>query len=415
MVSNTSRNTDMHSRLMKMPNTALYFKAGLAALSMLMALAGCKQSNTYVPPPPPPVVVSHPVMGAVTPYLTFTGNTQAYKTVELKARVEGFLEKVLFREGDIVKEGQLLFQIQHDTYEAKLQQAEAQVLADKAKLQHAETELARFSGLLRENAAPQTEVDRWRFERDSARAGQLSSEADVKLAKLNLSYTRVTAPFNGIAGRRLSDPGNLVGAGEKTVLAEINQVDPLYAYFTISEHDLLKVGQRPMDADSRNGRVPQIPIYMGLANEEGHPHKGTLDFAGIRVDNTTGTLLLRAIFPNPDYKIMPGLYARLRAAVAMPVSELLVPEDVIGFDQQGSYVLVVDEQNIVQRRSVTQGTHNGKSVAITDGITENDWVVVNGLLSAIPGKPVTPKRETLTETGNHPVPTVTTHTGAGTP
>jgi RND family efflux transporter MFP subunit len=367
-----------------------------------IGLPGCKKSNSYVPPPPAQVEVAHPLEMPVAPFLEFSGNTQAYKTVELRARVEGFLEKVLLREGDIVKEGQLLFQLQQDTYQAKLQQAQAQVMADKAKLMHAETEYKRFSGLFKENAAPQTEVDRWHYERDSAQAGLMAAEADVTLAKLNLSYTQVTSPFNGIAGRRLKDPGNLVGAGEKTVLAEVNQVDPIYAYFAISEQDLLKVqSQRVADNGgaardlSRGGRVPPTPVYLGLSDENGFPHQGMLDFAAIKVDTTTGTLMLRAIFPNPKYEILPGLYARIRAPVAAARPELLLPELAVAFDQLGSYVLLVDEKNIVQRRSVTTGLKKDKMVAIVDGVTPADWVVINGLLSAIPGKTVNPIQTSL--------------------
>ena len=375
-------------------------------LAFLMTFAfwlpACKKSNSYVPPPPPQVEVAHPIEVPVAPFLEFSGNTQAYKTVELRARVEGFLEKVLLREGEIVKEGQLLFQLQQDTYQAKLQQAQAQVLADKAKLMHAETEYKRFSGLFKENAAPQTEVDRWHYERDSSQAGLMAAEADVTLAKLNLSYTQVTAPFNGIAGRRLKDPGNLVGAGEKTVLAEVNQVDPIYAYFAISEQDLLKVqSQRTAEngGEARDlrqgGRVPPTPVYLGLSDENGFPHQGVLDFAGIKVDTTTGTLMLRAIFPNPKYEIMPGLYARIRAPISAPRPELLLPELAVAFDQLGSYVLLVDEKNIVQRKSVSTGLKKDKMIAIVEGVTPSDWVVVNGLLSAIPGKTVNPVQTSL--------------------
>jgi len=379
------------------------FRIGIIT-ALVLASAACKKPNTYVPPPPPQVMVSHPVAGPVTPSLEFTGNVQSIKTVELVARVEGYLEKVLFHEGDIVKEGQLMFLLQQDTYEAKLQQAQAQLHADKAKLLHAETELARYSSLLQQNAAPQTSVDQYRYERDAAKAAIMADEANVTLAKLNLSYTRITAPFTGRAGRRLKDPGNLVGAGEKTVLAEINQLDPIYAYFTISEQDFLQVRKEHDDDDREKGRVPEVPIHMGLANEEGYPHKGTLDFAGIRLDTTTGTLLLRATFRNADYKIFPGAFARVKAPINLPVAALLLPEDAISFDQQGPYVLLVDGNNIVQRRSVATGTHSGKQIAVTDGVSADDWVVVNGLLSAIPGKPVTPVKQTAAETGSGSTP-----------
>ncbi|CAI8891005.1 efflux RND transporter periplasmic adaptor subunit [Methylococcus capsulatus] len=368
--------------------------AGTLTSMLFLGIGGCDRPNTYVPPPPPPVIISQPVVGPVTPYLELTGNTQAIKTVELRARVEGYLEKILFREGEIVKEGQLLFLIQQNTYQAKLKEAKAQVLADKARLMHAETEFARFSGLLKQNAAAQTDVDRWHYERDSAQAAVMASEANVELAQLNLSYTEVRAPFTGRAGRRLKDPGNLVGAGEKTVLAEINQIDPIYAYFTISEHDLLRVRGQHQD-EATNPHTPDVPVFLGLVNEDGYPHQGKLDFAGIRLDPTTGTLLLRAIFPNTDYSILPGLFARLKVPVDAAQSALLIPVEAIGYDQLGPYVLVVDDKNLVERRSITTGPPAGRMMSVSDGLKSSDWIVVDGLLRAIPGKEVTPVRQPL--------------------
>ncbi|QXP83853.1 efflux RND transporter periplasmic adaptor subunit [Methylococcus sp. Mc7] len=376
------------------PGTMWRALIGTGISMLLLASAGCEKPNTYVPPPPPKVIVSQPVEGPVTPYLELTGNTQAIKTVELRARVEGYLEKILFREGEIVKEGQLLFLIQQNTYDAKLKEAKAQVLADKARLMHAETEFARFSGLLKQNAAAQTDVDRWHYERDSAQAAVMASEANVDLARLNLSYTEVRAPFTGRAGRRLKDPGNLVGAGEKTVLAEINQIDPIYAYFTISEQDLLRVRGKHQD-EATSPRMPDVPVFLGLVNEDGYPHQGKLDFAGIRLDPSTGTLLLRAVFPNPDYSILPGLFARLKAPVDTAQSALLIPVEAISYDQIGPYVLVVNDSNLVERRSITTGPPSGRMMSITDGLKSTDWIVVDGLLRAIPGKEVAPVRQPL--------------------
>jgi len=248
--------------------------------------------------------------------MEFTGNTQAVNTVKLRARVEGYLEKVFFQDGDRVKKGQLLFLIQQDTYEAKLKQAQAEILANKARLEHAETEFARFSRLVKQKAAAQTDVDKWRFERDAAQAAVMSSEAQRDLARLNLNYTEVRAPFNGRIGRRLKDPGNLVGAGEETVLAEINQIDPIYVYFNINEQDLLRV-RRKDDAKEDASEIKR-PVFFGLANETGFPHKGYLDFAAITLSPTTGTLLLRGVFPNPEAMILPGLFANVRVPALKP-------------------------------------------------------------------------------------------------
>jgi RND family efflux transporter MFP subunit len=325
----------------------------------------------------------------VTDYLEFTGNTQAINTVQLRARVEGYLEKVFFKDGDRVQKGQLLFLIQQNTYEAKLKQAEAEILSQKAKLFHAKTEYARFTELVTQKAAAQTDVDKWLYERDAAQAAVMAAEAQRDLAKLNLSYTKVTSPFDGRIGRRLKDPGNLVGAGEATLLAEVDQIDPLYVYFTMNERELLEITRdtrQSVDALIRK----DIPLYLGLANESDYPHRGSLDFASISLNATTGTLTLRGIFPNPQGLMLPGLFARLRVPVTHEKAALLIPTAAIGYDQLGPYLLTVNGQNVVQRRGVKLGTEVKDLTVIAEGLQPQEWVITNGLLLAIPGKQVTP-------------------------
>jgi RND family efflux transporter MFP subunit len=365
-------------------------KVAISVALLVLAMA-CGDRNTYVPPPPPKVTVSQPLKKPVTDYLEFTGNAVAVNTVPLRARVEGFLEKVLFQDGDTVKKGKLLFLIQQDTYEAKLKQAEAQVLAEKAQLEHAQTEFVRYSNLVKQDAAAQTDVDRWHYERDSHQAAVMAAEAQVVLAKLNLSYTKVSAPFDGRMGRHLKDPGTLVGAGEHTLLAEINQIDPIYVYFNINEQDLLRVrGKKPKSAEETSNN--KIPVYVGLADETDYPHRGSLDFAGISLDPTTGTLMLRAIIPNPDAVILPGLFARVRAPIDEKREALLVPEVAIGYDQGGPFVRLVNDKNVVERREVKLGAQVERDRVVLEGLHGQEWVVVNGLLRAIPGRQVTPER-----------------------
>jgi RND family efflux transporter MFP subunit len=355
---------------------------------LLLALA-CGERNTYAPPPPPKVTVSHPLKRPVVDYLEFTGNAVAYNTVPLRARVEGFLEKVYFQDGQTVKKGAPLFLIQQEQYQAQLQKAEAQVLAEKAQLEHAQTEFVRYSRLVKQDAAAQTDVDRWHYERDSRQAGLLAAKAQVELAKLNLSYTKINAPFKGRMGRHLKDPGTLVGAGEKTLLAEINQIDPIYVYFNINEQDLLRVrGKNPEPAEEAEKR--QHPVDVGLADETGYPHKGWLDFAAISLNPTTGSLQLRAILKNPDEVILPGLFARVRAPISKAKESLVVPQTAVGFDQLGSFVRVVNEKNTVERRQVKLGVQDGDYRVVSEGLTGKEWVVVSGLLRAIPGRQVTP-------------------------
>jgi RND family efflux transporter MFP subunit len=366
--------------------------AGLFCLVIVLG-SGCEEKNAYVPPPLPEVNVSQPTKQQVSEYLEFTGNTQAFKTVQLVARVQGYLKKVLFHDGDLVKKGQPLFLIQQDTYEAKLQQAQAQVLQQKASLNHAQTELDRFSSLMRQHAAAQTDVDNWKFERDNAKAAVVAAEANRNLAKLDLDYTKVVAPFDGRIDRRLKDPGNLVGAGEFTPLAEINQIAPIYVYFTINETDLLRVIKQTSIGPGEAEKM-QIPVSLALSGENGYPHKGYLDFTAINVTPTTGTLLLRAIYPNTDGTILPGLFARVRVLVVNSEKmALLIPEAAIGYDQLGAYILVTDNHNIVERRAVKLGIQVGDRRVVNEGVYDQDWVIVNGLLRAIPGNTVKPIRK----------------------
>jgi len=368
-------------------------------MSMILG-AGCGERNAYVPPPPPQVTVSQPVHQRVSEYLEFTGNTQAFNSVQLVARVQGYLEKVFFHDGDSVKKGQPLFLIQQDTYLARLKQAKAQVLQQQASLNHAQTELDRFGGLVRQHAAAQTDVDNWRFERDNARAAVVAAEANRDLAKLDLDYTKVVAPFDGRIDRRLKDPGNLVGAGEFTPLAQINQIDPIYVYFTINETDLLRVIKQTSIGPGEAEKM-KIPASLALSGEKGYPHQGYLDFTAISVTPTTGTLLLRARYPNADGTILPGLFARVRLLVVNSEKmALVVPEAAIGYDQLGSYLLVVDDNNVVERRPVKLGIQADDNRVIEEGLSDQDWVIVTGLLRAIPGNTVKPIRKPLTETEN---------------
>jgi len=295
-----------------------------------------------------------------------------------------------FTDGARVRKGDPLFTIQQEQYRAQLQQAQAQLAAQRAALWHAQTEFKRYGHLLKEDAATQTEVDHWRYEKEAAEAGVKSAEAQVTIAQLNLGYTIVTAPFDGRIGRHLVDPGNVVGAGgAPTTLAMIDRLDTLYVYFTINERDLLRIArpQQPLTQQP-------VPISYGLMNEDGFPHKGLLDFASLTVEPTTGTLQLRATIPNRGLDLAPGLFVRVRVPTAERRGALIIPGDAVSFDQQGEYVLIVDHTNRVERRGVKTGAQIGEGLVIEQGLKPDDWIVVEGQLEAIPGREVKPNRVT---------------------
>ncbi len=387
-----------------MPGTSMINSAPLRVITagvwiclLFFILCGCRQQQQAAPPPPK-VSVAQPVSRQLTEYLELTGNTQAIYTVQLVARVAGYLEKVFFKDGQIIKKGQPLFLIQRNTYEAALMQAEAQILYQKAQLEYATVQLARYSDLLPRKAAAQADVDNWRYQRDSARANLQNARAQRDLAKLNLSYTRVTAPFDGRIDRRLQDPGNYVGSGGNTPLAVINQIDPIYVYFNISDMDLARL-MKITEGIPGQGAAGKWPAEMGLVGEVGYPHEGRLDFASISLAPTTGTLLMRGSFPNASGRILPGLYARLRVPMDKRAA-LLIPETAIGSDQQGQFVLIVNAQSAVERRNVRTGSVvDINQRAVFEGLTGNEWVIVEGNNKVKPGQAVTAERKPATPPG----------------
>jgi RND family efflux transporter MFP subunit len=353
-----------------------------------MALGGCDGKNDYVPPPPAKVTVAKPEVRQVTEYSEFTGNTQTAETVDLRARVEGFLLSANFQDGGLVKKGDVLFVIDPQTFTAKVHAAEADLTSQQTSLNRAEIELARAKKLLDERAGPQSDVIKWQAERDSAKANIEVAKSKLELARLDLGYTRLVAPFDGRIGRRQVDPGNLVGASEKTLLATVNRLDPIYVYFTLNERELQKVMRYPKVKQESPSR--QITVEMGLSEDHGYPHSGRLDFMDLNMDAQTGTILLRAVFPNPRGLVLPGMFARLRVPMD-PAQGVLVPETAVGTSQLGHYVLVVNDKNVVESRPVTLGGNIAGSRLISSGLTGGERVIVNGLQHARPGGQVSPE------------------------
>jgi RND family efflux transporter MFP subunit len=360
------------------------------------ALFACG-SNKYEEPPPPAVTVNHPEIRSVVDYLEFTGTTTAVNTVEIRARVQGFLDEIKFKEGDAVTSGDLLFEIEPEEYQARVRRAEASLQVARTAKALAEATLARMEKAFETRAVSELDVLESRAKADAAAAQVDSAQAELENARLDFSYTSIQAPISGRVGRSQVDPGNLVGAGEQTLLTTIIQYDPIYAFFDMSERDLLSILETRADeaADGKGlRRKTKTPVELGRANDEGYPFEGYVDFSDQEVDASTGTFLMRAIFPNPEpIKLLPGLFVRLRVPLDVREGALLVADLAVGSDQSGKFLLVVDEENVVQHRPVKIGALVDGLRVIESGLDAKEWVVVNGLLRARPGSKVAPQRE----------------------
>ena len=357
-------------------------------------LSGCSEKNEYVEPPAPEVTVSKPLVQNVTDYLEFTGTTKAIEEIEIRARVEGFLQSVHFEDGDYIKKDQLLFIIDPKPFQAAVESARGRRGRHQAQLERAEREYQRNLTLFEQNAASEANVVKWKSEMEESRAAVVSAQAALDKAKLDLGYCTIRSPINGRISRKKVDIGNLVGAGEFTLLTTIRQGEPIYAYFSINERDLLRVMKMAREAGIPANNPDMILLELALANETGFPHKGHLDFADSTVDAGTGTMELRGVFPNPGppYIIVPGLFVRVRLPIGQREGALLVTERALGQDQGGRYLLVVDDENKVEQRYIKIGALRDGMRVIEDGLKAEDRVVVKGIQRAIPGAKVTPQQ-----------------------
>ena len=367
-------------------------KTLLAGLIVVALIGGCKRQNAYVPPPPPKVGVAQPVKQEVTPYLQATGNTVAYNQVDLVARVEGFLQDIKYTDGAEVKRGDTLFVIEPAPYQAKLQQAQASLAATQALLVQAEAEYRRQSSLGRSDFASQSVVDQARAKLDSTKADLQNQQAGVTLAATNLGYTQVTAPFDGMVTNHLVSVGGLVGVDGPTKLAAIVQLAPIYVTFNVSEQDVLRVRDSLRQRGLKAADLGKVPVEVGLMTEQGYPHQGTLDYASPNVDPSTGTLMVRGILTNSDHALLPGYFVRVRVPLELQKRQaLLVPDDVIGVNQAGHYVLVLGKDNTVEQRKVQVGQVVGPLRVIDSGLDADDKVIVSGLPRAVAGAKVAPE------------------------
>ncbi len=386
---------------------AVRLAAGAALVQSLLLGACSRGQDGFVAPPPPEVTVARPIEREVAVDMEATGRVTGRKTVEVRARVKGFVERVHFQAGSTVREGDLLFTIDPRPFRARLAQADADLAGRVASLGLAESNLAKARALSKSQVLAVQDLDTRIAERDQEAAGVAGARANGEAARLELSYTEVHAPIAGRIGRTRVDQGALVGANDATLLATIVNDVEVYVYFDVSERQLLdylranpqaRQGSDGGPAAGSRGAAPRQPVLVARADEDGFVHPGWIDSADNQVDAQTGTLRIRAVVANPDRAIVPGTFVRVRVPVARETG-LLVPDVAVGSDQAGRYVLVVDEQGIVERRAVRVGPASERLRRVLSGVEPEQWVVVNGLQRARPGAKVTPLRSTVDAQG----------------
>jgi RND family efflux transporter MFP subunit len=324
------------------------------------------------------VIVTTPITDEVTDYQDFTGRLSALKSVDIRARVSGYVKQAPFKEGDVVHQGDLLFEIDETVYAAALEKAEADVALFEAQKRLLDAQYARNRQLVGQGAVSRDDFETTMAQRDQAVANIASSKAMVKTARQNLDWTRVTAPHTGRVSRRLVDPGNLVNA-DNTILTTLVTEDPMYVYFDVDERtfeDLVGSASPGMHSWLMG---LQFPLLMRLANENEFTHAGTVNFIDNQVNPTTGTIRMRGVFPNPQGALKPGMFARVRLPLGSPYRALLVPGEALQSDQGRKYVYVVDADNKVAYRKVTPGQAIGSLRVVKDGLAEGDRVIVSGM------------------------------------
>jgi RND family efflux transporter MFP subunit len=366
----------------------------LACAGILTLLSACGQENRFVAPPPPKVIVQLPMQQTVTPYLEATGNAASVNTVKLLARVQGYVQEIKYQDGAAVKKGTPLFVIEPEPYKVQLEQAQAAEQGAKATLINNEAEFTRQQELQSKDVSTQANLDRARAARDTARASVLQAQAATQTAEINLGYTTVSAPFDGVVTARKVSVGELVGGDHTSELATIVQLDPIWVWFNLSERDVQRV-RTQMEARgiTISDVINKVPVEAGLQTESGYPHKGVLDYVAPDVNQSTGTLQVRGIFENAKQGLLPGYFVRVRVPLR-PEQALLVPEVAVGSDQAGRYVLTVNPDSIVEQRRVQLGQTTGEMRVIESGLKPDERVVVSGILDAVPGQRVDPQLQT---------------------
>ena len=364
-------------------------------LGLCLVMAGCARVPSEAPEAAPtPVTVSHPVERDVTDHADFTGRTAAVDSVEVRARVPGYLDKVNFKEGALVKKDDKLFEIDPRQYRADLERARGTVAQYDARVHRLERDYRRVKNLLARGAVGQEEYDRYESDYREAAANLDVAKANRDLATLNMGYTRVTAPVSGRVSRYVVTVGNLIQSGDQnggTLLTTIVSVDPMYVYFDMDERTVLRVRHLIREGKASAAREAEWPVSLGLATEEGFPHQGTINFEDNQVNPKTGTLRVRGVFRNKDELLSPGLFARVRVPIGRAHRGLLVTDRAVDTDQGQKVLYVVNEKNEVVSRAVRLGALHHGLREVAEGLNAGERVIVSGLQQVRPGVTVEPR------------------------
>jgi RND family efflux transporter MFP subunit len=364
-------------------------------LGFCLGLMGCARAPSEAPPAAPvTVTVSYPVERDVTDYADFTARIAAVDCVEVRAHVWGYLERVNFKEGTLVKKGDVLFELDPRSYQADYDRAVANLAQAKAHLARLEADFQRAQTLIQSAAIAKADYDLALGDRNEAAAMVGVAEAALNTARLNLGYTKVIAPVSGRVSRYLVTAGNLIQSADLanvSLLTTIVSVDPMYAYFDVDERTVQRVRQWLRQGKAESAPDTGLPVTLGLAIEEGFPHQGTINFVDNQVNPKTGTLRVRGVFPNKDEVLSAGFFARVRVPTGPPHKALLVSERALDTDQGQKVLYVVNDKNEVVSRPIRAGSLHDGLRAIEDGLKPRERVIVNGLQQVQPGVTVEPK------------------------
>jgi RND family efflux transporter MFP subunit len=386
----------MPTSMMPLVPTLISLRRLTIPLLLVAVLAACGQSQSQpqAAPPPPQVTIAKPTSKMIADQDEYVGRFVAVESVEVRARVPGYLEAIHFQDGQMVKAGDLLFTIDRRPFQIALAQAQASLAQAKATLAFAESDLARAQGLAIGTVITQQTFDQRTQAKRIAEASVAAQQAAERQATLDLEFTELRAPVSGRIGDRRVSVGNLVTggtSGNTSLLATIQSIDPIRFEFTLDEASYLRYGDLTNNGAGAD-RGLTLPVKLKLLTEPAFSHEGTMDFVDNAIDRSSSTIRARAVFTNPDGRFTPGMFARVRMAAAPPKDELLVPDAAIGAEQVRKFVLVVDAENVARPKYVTLGPVVDGLRVITQGLTLEDSVIVNGLMRARPGAKVTPQQ-----------------------